>query len=215
MSNVLTALCVLKYGGDYNADWVTRLHKAVSRHLSVPHRFKCLSDVPVDCERIPLAHSWPGWWSKIELFRPGVVQGPTLYLDLDTVLVGSIDKLASLPYDFAIMRNLNSSWMPGSAVMWFKDRAPAKVYEMFKDAPEHYMAEYSNRGGTYMGDQAFIWDAMDRKVQFLTDAVPGLIRSYRRHCMAGVPEGCSVVAFGGDKKPHTVQDNWVKEAWLA
>lgn len=213
---MLTVLCVLKSGGEYVADSVARLQRAVSRHLSVPHTFKCLSDVDVPCERIPLEHGWPGWWSKIELFRPGVVTGPTLYLDLDTVLVGSIDRLASFEHDFAIMRNLNSSWMPGSAVMWFKEKAPAKVYELFKENPEHYIGQYSDRTqGTYLGDQAFIWDALDRKVKFLTDSAPGLIRSYRRHCMAGVPEGCAVVAFGGAKKPWNVPDQWVKEAWLA
>lgn len=213
---MLTVLSVLRSGGEYTAEWVSKLRKAVARHLSATHVFKCLSDVPVDCERIALEHGWPGWWSKVEIFRPGVVNGPTLYLDLDTVLVGSIDQLASLPHEFSIMRNLNASWMPGSAVMWFKERAPAKVYEIFRENPGHYIAQYSDRAqGTYLGDQAFIWDVMDRKIPYLTDKVPGLIRSYRRHCMAGVPAGCSVVAFGGDKKPHTVADQWVKEAWLA
>jgi hypothetical protein len=210
---MLTVLCVLKSGGHYTAEWVSKIRKAVARHLSVPHEFKCLSDVEVPCVRIPLIHNWPGWWSKIEIFRPGVINGPTLYLDLDTVLVGSIDRLSNLPYDFAIMRNLNSSWMPGSAVMWFR-KAPHKVYETFKENPTHYIGQYSDKSqGCYLGDQAFIWDVLDRKVDFLTDKVPGLIRSYRRHCMAGVPEGCSVVAFGGDKKPSTVKDNWVKEYW--
>jgi hypothetical protein len=99
--------------------------------------------------------------------------------------------------------------------MWFSLAAPHRVYETFKKSPETYMKQYVFKGGTYMGDQGFIWDAMDRRVDYLTDKVPGLIRSYRLHCMAGVPEGCSVVAFGGQKKPNTVPDTWVKEAWYA
>lgn len=214
--SALTVLCVLRSGGGYNAELVARLQRAVARHLSVPHEFKCLSDVEVPCTRIPLEHGWPGWWSKIEIFRPGVVSGPTLYLDLDTVIVGSIDPLSGLAHDFAIMRNLNASWMPGSAVMWFKERAPQHIYEIFRENPDHYMAQYADKSqGCYLGDQAFIWDALERKVKFLTDEVPGLIRSYRRHCMAGVPDGCAVVAFGGDKKPWNVKDQWVREAWSA
>ena len=213
---MLTVLSVLKSGGSYDPEWVLKLERAVARHLSVPHVFKCLSDVEAPCERIPLKHGWPGWWSKIELFRPGVVNGPTLYLDLDTVLVGSIDALADMPDDFSIMRNLNMPHMPGSAVMWFKQAAPRAVYDTFAENPEHYISQYSDKTqGCYMGDQAFIWDAMNRKVKYLTDRVPGLIRSYRRHCMAGVPDGCAVVAFGGDKKPSTVNEKWVKEAWIA
>lgn len=215
--SVLTVICVLKSGGEYTADWVASLQRAVSRHLSVPHVFKCLSDVPVPCERIALEHDWPGWFAKIELFRPGVVQGPTLYLDLDTVIVGSIDRLASFPYEFAIMRNFHQPWMPGSAVMWFAMRAPERVYSAFKDNPEHYISLYSDtsQGLCYRGDQAFIWDALDRRVDYLSDKVPGLIRSYRLHCMAGVPDGCSLVAFGGQKKPSTVPDEWVRRAWAA
>lgn len=214
---MLTVLCVLRSGGEYTAELVHRLQRAVARHLSVPHRFASLSDVAVPgVDWIQLKHDWPGWWSKIELFRPGVVNGPTLYLDLDTVLVGSIDKLADLPHDFAIMRNFNMPHMPGSAVMWFKDKAPAKVYEAFADDPDYYIGQYSDRTqGCYLGDQAFIWDVLDRKVKYLSDDVPGLIRSYRRHCASGAPEGCAVVAFGGDKKPWNVADQWVKESFHA
>ena len=212
---MLTVLTVLKSGGEYTPEWVYKLEKAVLRHLSVPHRFKCLSDVALQCETIALGHDWPGWWSKIEVFRPGVVTGPTLYLDLDTVLVGSIDRLADFPDDFAMMRNFNASWMPGSAVMWLRN-APEAVYARFKADPEGCMAQHNEaRDGSYLGDQAFIWDTLHRKVTYLTDRVPGLIRSYRKHCMAGVPEGCALVAFGGKQKPSTVKDDWVKEHWNA
>lgn len=210
---MLTVICVLRSGPAYNADMVARLQKYVARHLNVQHEFKCLSDTAVPCKRIPLQHDWPGWWAKVELFKPGVITGPTLYLDLDTVLVGNIDRLADFPHDFAIMRNLNAPWMPGSAVMWFR-KPPTQVYEQFCEDPQSIMSRYSDKTqGCYLGDQAWIWDCLDRKVKYLSDDVPGLIRSYRRHCAAGVPEGCAVVAFGGDKKPWTVQDKWVKEAY--
>lgn len=211
MSASLTVICVLKSGGSYTQDWVGKLKSACKRHLSIPHSFKCLTDTFVlGSETIPLKHDWPGWWAKIELFRPGVINGPTLYLDLDTVLVGSIDCLGSLPNDFAMMRNVWQAHMPGSAVMWFR-KVPHKVYEMFSESPEEIMSQYQFKGNPYMGDQGFIWDAMDRKVDFIEN--DGLIRSYRKHCLDGVPEGCSLVAFGGQSKPNTVNAPWVKEAW--
>lgn len=211
---MLTVMCVLRSSLEYNPKWVEKLQRAVDRHMTVPHTFACLSDTEVPCERIPMAHDWPGWWAKIELFRPGVICGPTLYLDLDTVIVGNIDSLASFDDEFAIMRNLNNPHMPGSAVMWFKSGAPREVYDRFRANPAAMMAEYGKaNGGSYIGDQAFIWDTLHRKTPYLSDKVPGLIRSYRRHCAAGVPAGCSVVAFGGMKKPSTVSDVWVQEAW--
>lgn len=214
---MLTVMCVLRSGGSYTPQAVEHLQCAVARNLSAAHRFVCLSDVPVDCERIALERDWPGWWAKIELFRPGVITGPTLYLDLDTVIVGSIDRLSEFRHDFAIMRNLNASWMPGSAVMWFSgENVPTHVYTTFAENPSHYMAQYADKSqGCYMGDQAFIWDCLDRRVAFLSDEVPGLIRSYRRHCAAGVPPGCALVAFGGSKKPWSAPDAWVKECYAS
>lgn len=213
-AGTLTVISVFRSGGEYDAIWVGKLERAIRRNLSVPHRFVCLSDSEVPCERIPLEYNWPGWWSKIELFRPGVINGPTLYCDLDNVVVGSIDTLADLDFPFAMTRNLNNPSMGSSTVMWWNDEPPHHVYETFREAPEHFMGEYGKaNGGTYIGDQAFIWDVMDRKVPFLSDAVPGLIRSYRRHCQMGIPKGCSVIAFGGPLKPNTVSEDWLRGAW--
>ena len=69
---MITILCVLKSGGVYDIEWVRKLRDGVSRNLSQEHRFVCLSDVPVPCRRIPIEHHWPGWWSKIEMFKPGL-----------------------------------------------------------------------------------------------------------------------------------------------
>ena len=49
----LTVACVLKTGGCYNAEYVRRLKCGVDAHLR-GHRFVCLSDTDVPCERIPL-----------------------------------------------------------------------------------------------------------------------------------------------------------------
>lgn len=87
----LTIACVLRSGGVYDAEWVAKLQRGVARHMTLPHRFVCLSDVDVPCERIPLVTDWPGWWSKIELFRKGLFDGPVLYTDLDSVITGPLD----------------------------------------------------------------------------------------------------------------------------
>lgn len=210
----LTVISVLRSSPEYDAGWVEKLKNAVARHLTVPHTFKCLSDVPVPCERVEMKEDWPGWWAKIELFRPGVITGPSLYLDLDTVIVASIDHLAHFKYDFAMMRNLNAPYMPGSAVMWFGKPPSSDVYDRFRKDPHNsIMAFNSALDGCYVGDQAFIWETYHRKVPYLSDDVKGAIRSYRRHCKMGIPPGCSIVAFGGKKKPNNVPDDWVRVAW--
>lgn len=211
MTRAPSVLCVLRSGGIYDAEWVRKLRDAVGRHLSIAHRFACLSDVDVPCERIPLQHDWPRWWAKLELFKPGVITGPTLYLDLDTIVTGPLDILFDIEDDFAMLRNFREPHMVGSGVMWFK-KPLLTPYTRFCEDPERAMQWYdvTGRNVSYLGDQAFIWDAMEQKVPMLdTDC----IRSYKFHCTHALPEGTSVVCFHGRPRPTEVGDDWVGEHW--
>ncbi|MFO0270395.1 MAG: hypothetical protein ACK53W_07670 [Gemmatimonadota bacterium] len=212
---MLTVICVLKSGGIYDAEWVRKLRDGVARHLGLSHRFVCLSDMDVPCERIALQHDWPGWWSKIELFRPGVVTGPTLYVDLDNLPVGDLSPLTDCPHDFAMLRNFNRPEYASSCVMWFKDKAPAQVYEKFAADPQGWMTFHvKHRDGPYLGDQAFIWDCFDRNVPFIE--LPALaVCSYKKDYLrlGRLPDGAAMVAFGGSMKPNTVNHKWVRQAW--
>lgn len=209
----VTILCVLKSGGIYDSSWVGKLQRGVARHLRSSHRFVCLSDVDVPCERIPLKHDWPGWWSKVECFKPGLIQGHSIYLDLDTIITGPLDDFIDgcMDKEFAMLRNLNNEEMVGSGVMWFKEKAPTVVYEKFLETSQRIMDFYKTaKLGSYMGDQAFIWDTLGRQVD--TIASPAL-RSYKRHCRNGLPAGTSIVAFHGRPRPTEINPKWLQEHW--
>lgn len=213
---MLTIACVMRSGGIYNAEWVRKLRDGVARNLRTPHRFVCLSDVDVPCERIPLLHDWPGWWSKIELFRPGVITGPALYFDLDNLPVGDLSQLAACEHDFAMLRNFNRPEYASSCVMWFKESAPAHVYEKFAADPQGWMTFHvEHRDGPYLGDQAFIWDCFERKVPFID--IPAMtVCSYKKDFLrlGKLPDNAVMVAFGGSYKPNTVKNKWVTRAWV-
>jgi hypothetical protein len=204
---MIVVLCVCKSGGEYNAEWVRKLKDGVSRNLTVAHDFRCLSDLDLP-DRIPLRHSWPGWWSKIEMFRE--ITGPTLYLDLDTVVTGSLDYLASLEADFAMLRNFHMPEFVGSGVMWF-GKSQKHVYDRFCEKPFKWI-EYHERkaDGPYLGDQAFIWESMKRKVEHLPME---RIKSYKFHCKDGLPENTSLVCFHGLPKLPTVKADWIERHW--
>ena len=207
---MFTVACVLKSGGIYDAEWVSKLQRAVARNLSRPHRFVCLSDVDVPCERIPLKHDWPGWWSKIELFS-GAVEGPFLYLDLDTAITGPLDGLSNLDSDFAMLRSFANPNMPASGVMWVR-KVPTQIYTKFAKQPDAYIAHYQRmQNGAYLGDQAFIADTVP-KIDFLTDMFAG-ITSYKLHHKTKLLPGTSIVCFPGDPKPTEVDAEWLLEAW--
>lgn len=201
----MNVACVLKSGGEYDQEWVRKLRDGVARNGD--HRFICLSDVEVPCERIPLRHNWPGWWSKIELFR--AIEEPTLYLDLDTVVTGSLDHL-NLDMDFAMLRNFHNPQMVGSGVMWF-GKPQRHVYDRFCEKPFKWI-EFHKRmqDGPYIGDQAFVWEAMGRNVKHLP---MDTIKSYKMHCKQGLPEGTSLVCFHGLPKAPEVKTSWMEAHW--
>lgn len=93
---------------DYGVEYVTKLHGMVSRHLSRPYRFVCLTDRPeqlpegVEGIRIKPHPGLFGWWSKVELFNPQhALTGRVLYLDLDTLVVDALDPIVDYPEAFA------------------------------------------------------------------------------------------------------------------
>jgi hypothetical protein len=210
-----TVICVLRSGGIYGAGDVEKLRNQVARHLSLPHEFVCLSDVEVSCKRISLQHDWSGWWSKVELFRPGVIQGPTVYMDLDNVILGDFSDIFDCGHDFAMMQNLNRPTYASSAVMYFSGPVHLDVYHKFVLNP-NYWVEYhqANKDGPYLGDQAFIWSSLGKNVPLLGTKQFG-IRSYRKDVLGrgAPPDGSKIVCFGGVYKPRNVKDEWLKAAW--
>jgi hypothetical protein len=204
---MLTVWAVCRSGGEYDETWVRKLRDGVARNLTVPYEFKCLSDIDVP-GRIPLRHKWPGWWSKIELFRE--VTGPSLYLDLDTVVTGSLDYLAGLESDFAMLSNFHVPEFVGSGVMWF-GKSQRHVYERFCEKPFKWIEYHERkRDGPYLGDQAFIWESMGRKVKHLPME---RIKSYKFHCKDGLPPETSLVCFHGLPKLPTVKADWIEKNW--
>jgi hypothetical protein len=196
----LIVACVLRSGGIYTPEWVQRLQNGVGRHLT-GHRFICLSDVPVPCERIPLVTDWPSWWAKIEMFR---LKGPVLYLDLDSVIVGDLAPLfreeLTGPADFNCPGQLQ-----GSVLSWGGDCTA--IWDRFRADPDwrKWDALGIANGGL---DQGFI--ASTIKPRFYE---PGLVVSYKKHCRGSPPDGARVVQFHGIPKMTDVSAPWVAENW--
>jgi hypothetical protein len=202
---MLTIACVLKSGGIYEATWVARLRDGVARHLPVEHRFVCLSDVDVPCERIPLVHGWPGWWSKIELFK---LQGPVLYFDLDTAIVGDLGDMAhaASAHEIVALRDFYRLGDGiGSGVLAWRDDVAA-IYRRFAMHPEAHMLRLGSRG-----DQGFLegYDGVTR----WQDIVSGIV-SYKVHCRNGIPPDARVVCLHGRPKFGDMPVNDpVRQAW--
>jgi len=228
---VITVVCVLKMGGDFDPGYVERLAAGVHRTLSPPHRFVCLSDVPhkiaidprshVD-QVIPLQYDWPGWWAKIEVFG---LPGPVLYFDLDTVLIDSINELAgwvARSKDCLLMlrdfyTNKHSSGILGwnGDLRWVLD---SFVEQHASGATWHQRLNVTwllTKGGRFRGDQewlrCFLPDHPELSIVLAQNVVSG-IYSYKVHVRGNglIPKDAKVICFHGRPRPHEIDHGWMQ-----
>lgn len=223
---MITVACVLRSGGRYDAEWVRKLRDGVRRHLTLPYRFVCLTDMvsaveAAGIEAIELPEPYPGWWSKICLWHPSAgLTGRTLYFDLDTVVVGSIDAIASHPHTFTMAHEYyRPDRLCSTAMAWSGDQS--FLFDAFAKDTAETMALYDTvlppRDGR-IGDQAFCEDVLIAegvRVETFRDLFgERSIASYKVHCLGGLSGSEAVVAMHGQPKPHELQHiEWIRKNW--
>jgi len=212
---MLNVICV-KWGTKYNHDYVNKLYNMTQRRLNYEHRFICLTDNPAGIdpiiESLPFPEDDTGWWNKLNLFRPYLhdIEGTILYMDLDVVLVDSIDPLINYKgRNFCII----DDWLPqfhhNSSVMRFE----------FGSQP-HIWTNYEEKKGlirqNYRGDQEWI----SRHVPDATTWPEGWCFSYKWGAKLKalnkpgvVPANGKIGVFAGRPKQDEVSDLWVKRNW--
>lgn len=185
---MVTNLCVLRSGGDFKPEHVQRLAKQVPELV-------CLSDVPVEgVKTIPLLYGWPGWWSKLEIFRPNI-EGDVFYLDLDTL----VQRMPAMPEVTTVLSDFRKQHLMASGLMFIKQEDKAAIWEAFTADPEKHMRECTK--WPRWGDQGFLHD-------FLKDAQRWQkvikVCSYKFHCKPDISNKWDVVCFHGQPRPWDI-----------
>lgn len=193
----VTRVCVLRSGGEYNADHVRWLASQVPGLV-------CLSDVDVaGVPTIPLQHDWPGWWSKLELFS-NVIDGDLFYIDLDTVVLGDLGEFEAVGQT-TMLSDFYWPERPASGLMYIAERDKAAVWSRWLESPDKHMARKPGRGD--IGDQGFLAQVLEPARW--QDLLPGRVVSYKAHCRQQVPAGADIVCFHGKPRPWGVNLPWV------
>lgn len=151
---------------------------------------------------LPLYHDWPGWWSKMELFRPDLHED-ILYLDLDTTIVDDIEPLIAKCRNLPIA--LNDFFHPprlASGFMYLPANFREEIWKKWIEKPDWYMHH------TRKGDQGFLeqsWGDIAWRWQSLC---PGKVVSYKVDVRptGKVPEEAAVVCFHGQPRPWAVPE---------
>lgn len=229
------AVAVVKWGPKYSGEYVAKLHRAVARNLSLPHRFVCLTDDPtgLTCETALLPPGLLGWWNKLAIFRPEAreLADWVLMLDLDIVITGSLDGLCAsvglsghqVPTDAPKGLKQAGNGMPRADLTLTMDWWRPHVYNgacylLRAGAFPEVWADL-NPGATnrHWGDQEWMTDRIPADRVGLWPA--SWIASYKTHCKNGAsshppPPEAKLVCFHGKPKPHEIGDAWVKELWV-
>ncbi len=211
-------------GYDFSHHHVRILKAMVERNLSLPHRFVCCTD-----DIIPGIETIPLDWSKhvpgtvfLRLMQHNPEFGEKLgtrilSLDIDMVIVGSLDKLVSRTEDFIIWRNPNfpkplRSYFQ-SSVQLFSPGSRPELYDDFdpKETPKWVNWRFGGR------EQAWIAERLEwGKTAIFTEA-DGIYGAGR---LGGegvygeaLPENACIVSFPGARAPWQ-EEIQQKHTWI-
>lgn len=187
---------VLRSGGIYEPKHVAALAAQLREHAPRTG-ILCLTDTPLQMQgvnTIALSYGWPGWWSKMELFKPNIA-GDLLYLDLDTVVRGSLAPLLAIKQR-AMLRDFYRPNGLQSAVMVLPEADRAVIWDSFYSNPQRAMQASGIRGDQHFLERHWLGDHTLR----IQDVLPEQVVSYKVHCRDGVPPNARVVCAHGKPK---------------
>ena len=227
---MVNVVCV-KWGDKYSSEYVNNLYSMVSRNLSREFRFVCFTENPEGIkpgvEVFPFEDDYlPGWWNKVSLFKPRLfdLEGTTLYLDLDVVIVDSIDCFFDQPGQFCIIRDwicemaTRRDDMWNSSVFRYEIGDMSHVWNDFKPKWKRVLKKYR------WGDQKWITE----KIPNATVWDKEWCRSFKWCCSSGdnvshpiIPSNSKIIVFNGHPKPHEAisgfkkygPSRWIGEYW--
>lgn len=231
--NKYIVLCV-RFGNKYGIEYVEKLRNMVARNITVPYEFVCLTDDPTPIKDVRLivqksAGYQKGWWHKVHMFDPHLpLKGRILYMDLDVVVCGNLDKLVTVyKNDFLGIRDFNRKFYKGwknlnSSVMSWIHGSQTHIWSQFCDSKTTAMRLH--------GDQDWIWKTSKDVIKFFPDP---WIQSYKwevrskqeleiyqgkrkfktvNNEISPDPE-CCIAVFHGDPNPADVNDKFVVDNW--
>lgn len=162
------------------------------------------------------------------MFGPlAVKSGRVLYLDLDTIIVGSLDELLSYDGPFATLstgsfacETDNPSGYNSSVMLWDASACGAALSPLHDGLIGGAVFKHLLRFDHWLemllppapagGRAAAPTGGAPDTLQAL---FPGHIVEFNSECAEELPDGARVVCFPRSPKPHEVMLEWAEQAW--
>ena len=239
---MVNVIC-MKWGDKFPAEYVNRLYGMVSRNLTIPFRFVCFTEngdnIRQEVEIQPLpeldlpANTPERGWRKLTVFKEnfGGLTGKTLFLDLDVVIVGSLDDFFTHPGEFLIAHDKKrpAKIEGNSSVFRFEIGKYPQILSYFEQNSEQVKQEvrheqaYLSREIHKLGKLGY-WP--DQWVpSFKYRCCPSWLKSWFQAPF--IPDGAKIIIFHGLPNPpeaikgisgkwyrHIQPAPWIKEHWI-
>ena len=233
----------MKWGTLYSADYVNTLYSMVKRNLSYDFKMVCFTDddsgirKEVTCFPIPEVDI-PGnlperMWKKLTTLKGDLygLQGTALFLDLDVVIVDSLDPFFDLEGDFFIIKDPDMKFWRitgNSSVYRFEIGKHPYVFDDFVRNFDEIRKKHRNE------QEYLTWSIHEKGLlQYWPNS---WCPSFKYHCHSKIPfnfwktpkipEGAKIIIFHGEINPHKAIDGgwgkwyryvkaapWVAEYW--
>lgn len=218
MRNVI---CI-KWGTLYGADYVNKLNAMVRRHLSGDVRFICVTedatgiDAGVEIRPLPAMNigdvGFTTGWRKLSIFSSELadITGPILFLDLDVIVVDSLDPFFEHePGRFCIIENwtqMGQNVGQSSVFRYERDRCEPIL--------KRYEAEHEAITRRWTNEQMYLTDAASPVVFWPEE----WCRSFKHHLLKDAgkdrepapPAGARIIIFHGAPNPPEAALGWWK-----
>lgn len=214
MKGPLHVVCV-KWGSKYGPDYVNKLYHGVRKHLTeTDFDFTCFTEDGKGLEEgigvVPLAENWSNWWGKATLFSDHGLEGRLLYIDLDTVITGSLNELARYQGTFAVMSTsdiyceTSKDGVNSSIIAWHSSFG-SSIYNSLKRYYKHIL-KFICRFDHWI-------EMMVSDPDYVQAFYPGQFLDYCTYCKESLPENCRMICFPRDPKPHECSEPWILSNW--
>jgi len=198
--------------------YVHTLKNMVERHLTVPHRFVCLSDRKINgIECLPLKYEWKKKLTKLAMFDTSYgLEGRVLFIDLDVVIVSNINAFAEYDGDYCTLMDFNEgNRMPMCGLDGFRAGDKYLEEKLFTPVTKDSEKAFKNSNGGmvryWMRHQLEHWDLWNEQVPNfgIYSAKPD-----KYNVRKEIPADTKMIFFHGRQKNHDYTHlDWVRENW--
>ena len=212
--------------GAYSAWHVNNLYKAITKYLTIPHEFICITDDPegVECKTIPLwdkCMEYGGCYNRLYVFSKDMkelIGDRFVCIDLDVSVISNLDSLFSRTEPLILNKfygNNPNQFYNGGLFMMDAGAYDRVWTEFEKDIPGNIrILQGLNKVKKVLGtDQAWISHILGRGIPMFLDT-EGVL-AYRRLTDKGrgkvLPPNAKMVFFAGTNDPTIAMDrnDWI------